>query len=321
MILEDFVMLGTTVPEPNSDDRVFVCSAGVSAEYRKLIRIYPLSRINIPHRWGKYRVRVERNPKDHREESFKIAGDRSPGAHERINKEFEVVTDKIKPQEKPELLSKFVIGSIKEANAKRMSLAIIHPESFELHYDTNPEAADAPQMSLFDLGQAQPTAGARRFPFMPRLRFHDECGWNNLMLRDWGCFERMRKAPDRIAAPDGRKYMTDALHLDADSSLLIGNMNNQRNAWLIISVLNGIREAPTLFDALPNERLPISDKLRREVYARDEWKCRVCGDPADLTIDHIWPHAKGGTNALDNLQTLCRPCNSAKGDATIQGVA
>lgn len=31
MILDDFVMLGTTVPEPNSDGRVFVCSAGVTS--------------------------------------------------------------------------------------------------------------------------------------------------------------------------------------------------------------------------------------------------------------------------------------------------
>ncbi len=34
MILDDFVMLGTTVPEPNSDGRVFVCSAGYSATSR-----------------------------------------------------------------------------------------------------------------------------------------------------------------------------------------------------------------------------------------------------------------------------------------------
>ena len=37
MILEDFIMLGTTVPEPNSDGRIFVCSAGVSPELGKLV--------------------------------------------------------------------------------------------------------------------------------------------------------------------------------------------------------------------------------------------------------------------------------------------
>jgi hypothetical protein len=52
VILDDFVMLGTTVPEPNSSGRVFVCSAGVSDEDRRLIRIYPLARRGAPKRWG-----------------------------------------------------------------------------------------------------------------------------------------------------------------------------------------------------------------------------------------------------------------------------
>lgn len=32
----------------------------------------------------------------------------------------------------------------------------------------------------------------------------------------------------------------------------------------------------------------------------------------DLTVDHIVPKALGGTDSRDNLQVLCRSCNSAK---------
>lgn len=35
----------------------------------------------------------------------------------------------------------------------------------------------------------------------------------------------------------------------------------------------------------------------------------------DLTVDHIIPKALGGTDARENLQVLCRPCNSAKAAA------
>jgi hypothetical protein len=88
MVVEDFVMLGKTVPEPNSDGRVFVCSAGVSAELKTLMRIYPLARRDAPERWSINRVQVERNLRDNRIESRKLAGDRSVGMHDRINLTF-----------------------------------------------------------------------------------------------------------------------------------------------------------------------------------------------------------------------------------------
>ncbi|WP_033415413.1 HNH endonuclease [Streptomyces canus] len=34
----------------------------------------------------------------------------------------------------------------------------------------------------------------------------------------------------------------------------------------------------------------------------------------DLTADHIAPKAQGGTDSPDNVQVLCRPCNSRKRD-------
>lgn len=315
MILEDFVMLGTTVPEPNSDGRVFVCSAGVSAEYRGLIRLYPLARRNVPHRWNTYRIHVERNPSDSRRESFKVAtsDERAPAAHDHINDQFQHI-GKLADKDRVKLLTPYKVGSIKQANAEvnRHSLAIIEPEAIELDFEHNPGSPDSPQLALFDDGLTKPQAGAKRFPFIPRLNFKDECGWHHLMLRDWGCYEFMRKNAESYY----RQNMAGALHLRPDSSLLVGNMNNRRTSWLVISVLQGIRDAPTLFDALPSERERIPDALRRQVYERDGWKCTECGSTEDLTVDHKWPHIRGGNLALENLQTLCRKHNSAKNDLT-----
>ena len=39
-----------------------------------------------------------------------------------------------------------------------------------------------------------------------------------------------------------------------------------------------------------------------------------CDTTADLTLDHIVPLSRGGTDELSNLQFLCRSHNSAKGD-------
>jgi hypothetical protein len=77
------------------------------------------------------------------------------------------------------------------------------------------------------------------------LVFDDDAGTHRLQLRDWGCFEFMRKFGD-----DRRADMHGALHLGERSSLLIGNLNNQRRAWIVISVLNGVRVAQSsLFEA------------------------------------------------------------------------
>lgn len=37
------------------------------------------------------------------------------------------------------------------------------------------------------------------------------------------------------------------------------------------------------------------------------------GDEVLFTKDHIVPRAKGGQNFISNYQTMCMPCNSAKG--------
>lgn len=41
-------------------------------------------------------------------------------------------------------------------------------------------------------------------------------------------------------------------------------------------------------------------------------KCADCRKRRKLTIDHIVPLTKGGTNWPRNVQMLCRPCNSSK---------
>lgn len=45
--------------------------------------------------------------------------------------------------------------------------------------------------------------------------------------------------------------------------------------------------------------------------------CLACLKPAKLTVDHIVPVSKGGANSIDNIQPLCRPCNSRKRDRAI----
>jgi 5-methylcytosine-specific restriction endonuclease McrA len=61
------------------------------------------------------------------------------------------------------------------------------------------------------------------------------------------------------------------------------------------------------------ERPAIPDAVRQFVYDRDGRRCLHCGTARALSLDHIHPYSLGGSDEPDNLQTLCRPCNSRKG--------
>ena len=58
-------------------------------------------------------------------------------------------------------------------------------------------------------------------------------------------------------------------------------------------------------------------------FTADEWQsvcnkhgnvCLRCGSPEELTVDHVVSLNRGGSNTIENLQPLCRRCNSSKGD-------
>lgn len=61
------------------------------------------------------------------------------------------------------------------------------------------------------------------------------------------------------------------------------------------------------------ERQSISMRKRFLVFKRDLYTCQICKQAGGiLELDHILPHHHGGTDRLENLQTLCRPCNQGK---------
>ena len=69
---------------------------------------------------------------------------------------------------------------------------------------------------------------------------------------------------------------------------------------------------------LPNYRTH-----RHTLYGRQEGICNGClvlFPFRNLTVDHIVPQSKGGSDHPDNLQLLCGACNSKKGERTMEAL-
>lgn len=65
-------------------------------------------------------------------------------------------------------------------------------------------------------------------------------------------------------------------------------------------------------------RAIIPQVVKSKVFENDFYRCVNCGTHKDLTLDHILPVSKGGNDEIENLQTLCKPCNISKGDKTME---
>lgn len=57
-------------------------------------------------------------------------------------------------------------------------------------------------------------------------------------------------------------------------------------------------------------------RKRQAVLQRDSHQCRLCAAKGLVTygneVDHITPKSQGGTDDLENLQTICGDCHKAK---------
>jgi 5-methylcytosine-specific restriction endonuclease McrA len=80
-------------------------------------------------------------------------------------------------------------------------------------------------------------------------------------------------------------------------------------------------------------KIKIKNHHRRErvrnlegTFTSQEWevlcnrydnRCLRCGERRELSVDHVIPIVKGGTGYINNIQPLCRSCNSKKGKRII----
>jgi 5-methylcytosine-specific restriction endonuclease McrA len=84
---------------------------------------------------------------------------------------------------------------------------------------------------------------------------------------------------------------------------------------------NGQYPIPSVVRLLYRAKVPFNKAVhgRMLIYWRDGYRCQFCAkkfSAAELTLDHILPKSRGGSNRPDNLVTACKSCNNRKGART-----
>jgi len=54
-------------------------------------------------------------------------------------------------------------------------------------------------------------------------------------------------------------------------------------------------------------------KWRQSIKEKWNYECAYCGSEENLTLDHITPTSKGGSDRVTNILCACHSCNHSKG--------
>jgi len=242
MRIDDFIMLGRTEPTESKKYGACVCSAGYSHELRQFVRIYPLPFPSGIRKWSRCTIPVRRPRDDSRDESWHINvdSDTAVGAERAVT-----IVGTADKESEFDWLKAVAATSIADLNKRRASLAILAPTALRWSFDRRRDVDPADQLTLFD--RIAYEGALHRSDLVPKVSFDDAAGRHTLSLKDWGCAEWLRKQRDNCHQLWSNLKFDDPGY---EHLLFVGNQNNHRNSWLVISTISRKKTAQmSLLDA------------------------------------------------------------------------
>jgi len=111
-----------------------------------------------------------------------------------------------------------------------------------------------------------------------------------------------------------------SLNAESDIKAFLEKMEVEIGAGRVRSVCRAYMLKRTYSGEQPGKRKPLSTANKKKLYLKQDGICPRCEQRfgyLELTDDHVIPISRGGLNEIENLQTLCKSCNSRKSSKTI----
>ena len=119
---------------------------------------------------------------------------------------------------------------------------------------------------------------------------------------------------DEVAA--GRKPLADALvALRRVGDMVRVVLDGELDEWQSETLTRLLKQREKHLGDIGASELgpePPWYQAREQALERDGHKCVQCGSEEDMEVDHICERTDGGSNYLENLQTLCKSCHNEK---------
>jgi hypothetical protein len=256
--IDDLIILGRACPEKIKDGRDTVCTAGYSHRLG-FVRVYPTT-VGMPwKRWDIAQVSVERDPRDTRWESYKIAGAKAEwdNLHEKVK-----IIGRFPKEKRLNLVVNLADSCVDTINHAHRSLGIIRPDEYDCYWQETTRVTPV-QLSYF--GNNIKTR--RDYQFIPRVSYRcSECTAarrHDQQILEWGFYEWLRKNPDEKERVWDNAQLTSSSHA---IFFLVGNMFRHRRSFSVISIIRpakgpvNLALEPPVKVTIPEDESVLQDK-------------------------------------------------------------
>jgi hypothetical protein len=227
--IDDLIVLGRAAPEPIDDGRHTVCLGGYSKTHG-YIRIYPTQRrMHECRRWNVVSVPVEKSEEDTREESYKIEGSKQDW--DELHKKIEKV-GRLDKHERIRLIHNLASDCRASLNEEQRSLGMVEVADIKDAY-LEPTDGNTTQLDLSWNKLKGKNEYENKLYINYRCQGCEQKTPHDQHTIEWGVYRNWDKH-------ENKEMVKDALKLNEDGYkhyFFIGNLNNRRTAYVIISVI------------------------------------------------------------------------------------